>query len=151
MLKVAAAATLEPEIAPNTPLAAMTTDARPPGNQPSHFSSAAKSRFTAPLPENTAPMKMKSGMARSVKELSDSHAVQAICTNGFVRAKTRPTAAARPIATPISRPAASSRSNPPIRAAAMSSGPRLILLGAEVLGRAAGPEVGDGRQQSGER
>src|SRR2546426_1768580 len=78
MLKVAAAATLEPEIAPNTPLAAITTEASPPGSQPSHLSSAANRRFTAPLPENTAPMKMKSGIASSVNELRDSQAVQAL-------------------------------------------------------------------------
>ena len=78
-------------MAPNTPLAAITTEASPPGSQPSHLSSAAKRRFTAPLPENTAPMKMKSGMASSVNELSDSHAVHAICTSGLSTANTRPT------------------------------------------------------------
>src|SRR4051812_7004845 len=147
MLKVAAAATLEPEIAPNTPLAAITTEASPPGSQPSHLSSAEKSRFTAPLPENTAPMKMKSGIASSVNELSDSHAVHAICTSGLSTAKTSPTAATRPIAMPISSPAASNSNNPPIRRAAISSGLRLILLRAEALGRAPGPELGDGRHQ----
>src|SRR5476651_933473 len=122
MLKVAAAATLEPEIAPNTPLAATTTDANPPGSQPSHLSSAAKSRFTAPLPENTAPMKMNSGIASSVNELSDSHAVHAICTSGLSTANTRPTEAATAIAMAISTPSASRRSRPPMRSAETSSG-----------------------------
>ncbi len=114
MLNVAAAATLEPEIAPNTPLAAITTEARPPGSQPSHLSSAVNRSCTAPLPENTAPMKMNMGIASSVKELSDSHAVQAICTSGLSTANTRPAAAATPMAMPISRPKTNSRSSPPI-------------------------------------
>src|ERR1700741_4167950 len=142
MLNVAAAATLEPEIAPNTPLAATTTEARPPGSQPSHLSSAANRRFTAPLPENTAPMKMKRGIASSVKEFSDSHAVQAIWTSGLSTANTRPTEAATPIATPISTPSASRRSNPPIRSAEISSGltpsgPMSELLDAEFVHDAA--------------
>src|SRR5688572_10547469 len=143
MLKVAAAATLEPEMAPNTPLEAITTEARPPGSQPSHLSSAEKRRFTAPLPENTAPMKMKSGMASSVNELSDSHAVQAICTSGLSTANTNPTAATRPIATPISSPKASSRSSPPMSRPARSSGLSLELLGAEPAGGTACPQVLD--------
>src|SRR5438132_1341900 len=143
MLKVAAAATLEPEIAPNTPLAAITTEASPPGSQPSHLSSAANRRFTAPLAENTAPMKMKSGIARSVNELSDSHAVQAICTSGLSTTNTSPTAAVRPIAMPISSPAASSTSSPPIRRAATTSGVTLVFLGAELVRGAPGPQVRD--------
>src|SRR4051812_12844615 len=143
MLKVAAAATLEPEIAPNTPLAAITTEASPPGSQPSHLSSAENRRFTAPLPENTAPMKMKSGMASSVNELSDSHADHAICTSGLSTTNTSPTAATRPIAMPISRPTARRTSRPAIIRAVMSSGLRLELLGAEFVRLAAGAHIGD--------
>src|SRR3954469_7164981 len=150
MLKVAGAATLEPELAPNTPLAAITTEASPPGSQPSHLSSAAKRRFTAPLPENTAPMKMKSGIASSVNELSDSHAVQAICTSGLSTTKTSPIEATRPIAMPISSPAARSRRSPPMSSAATSSGLSLVLLSAEVVGRAACPEVFNRLDQLGE-
>src|SRR5215213_3312306 len=143
MLKVAAAATLEPEIAPNTPFAAMTTEASPPGSQPSHLSRAEKRRFTAPLPENTAPMKMKSGIASSVNELSDSHAVHAICTSGLSTTNTSPIEATRPIAMPISSPAARSRSSPPMSRAATSSGLSLVLLGAELVGRTACPQILD--------
>src|SRR2546422_6729809 len=150
MLKVAAAATLEPEMAPNTPLAAITTEASPPGSQPSHLSSAANRRFTAPLPENTAPMKMKSGIASSVNELSDSQAVQAICTSGLSTTNTSPTDATRPIAMPISSPAASSTSSPPMSRAATSSGLRLVLLDAELVRGAACPEVADRLHELGE-
>jgi hypothetical protein len=56
---------------------------------------------------------MKSGIASRVKELSESHAVQAICTSGLSTIS-RPAAATTPIAMPISVPRASSRSSPPI-------------------------------------
>src|SRR4051794_38007861 len=144
MLKVAAAATLDPEMAPKPPFAATTTEARPPGSHPSHLSSAENSRCTAPLPENTAPMKTKSGIARSVKELSDSHAVHAICTSGLSTMNTRPTAAVRPMAAPISRPKPSSTSNPPMSAAVLHSGLKLELLGLELVGRSPGAEIADG-------
>src|SRR4051812_48690843 len=150
MLKVAAAATLEPEIAPNTPLAAITTEASPPGSQPSHLSSAENRRFTAPLPENTAPMKMKSGMASSVNELSDSHADHAICTSGLSTTNTSPTAATRPIAMPISSPSASSTSSAPMSSAAMTSGVKLIFLDAELVGGPPCSQIRDGSCEPGE-
>src|SRR5581483_2283074 len=141
MLKVAAAATLEPEMAPNTPFAATTTEARPPGSQPSHLSSAENRRCTAPLPEKTAPMKTKSGMARSVNELSDSQAVHAICTSGLSTTNTSPNAAVSPIAAPISSPKASSTRSPPMSSVVLSSGLKLELLGLEFVGVAARLQV----------
>ena len=125
MLNVAAAATLEPEIAPNTPFAASDHGCQSARKPAEPLLERREQELTAPLPENTAPMKMNMGMASSVKELSDSHAVQAICTSGLSTANTRPAAAATPIAMPISRPKTSSRSSPPISRKVIDLGPQL--------------------------
>ena len=62
LVKVAAAARLEPEQAPKSPLAAVVAMANPPGLRPSHLTHASYSSRPMPPSNAKTPIRMNRGM-----------------------------------------------------------------------------------------
>ena len=67
----AVAAIADPDMAPNTPLPAMTVQANPPGKKPTNLSSAENRRSLTPVFPSNEPMKINRGMEMRVNEFSE--------------------------------------------------------------------------------